>query len=391
MCSEKKVLFICKGHQNIAGAQLYLKQVTGVFPPENYDLHYAFYHKDGTRVFDEIARERPISKWQYDWRHLSFMESFRQARNLLDNVRPDFLIFNSNEDEIIPALFAARLSGIKNKIMVVHWALDGNSLPLMVRKKKLPFSIPSRYAARTRLKRFFAYLFLDKLIFVNNQTRRAFIKLYRVNPKKCRTIYNGIDVERFSLDEKVRQMVRAKLGVRDDEFMILATGNLSPVKGHEVLIKAVARLVRRGMNVKCFIAGQGELEGKLNALIVEKRISEQCCLLGFRDDIPQLLSAADIFCMPSLNEALGYSILEAMAAGKAVIASRVGGIPEVVTHLRDGVLLQAGNPDKLADIISQLIKDEKFRNEIAATAIKKVRSKFSRQTMRKHTGDFLQV
>ncbi len=388
---KSKVLFICKGHQNIAGAQLYLQQLTDVFPSDKYDLHYAFQAKDGTRVFDKIEESRYIQRWEYDWRHLSFGASYKQARKLLSKLHPNFILFNSNEDEIVPALLAACVSGIQNKIMVVHWALDKKCFPLWVKKSQLPFPIVSRYSLKMRTKRFFTYLLLDKLLFVNHGTRQAYMELYKVHPDKCRTIYNGIDVTMFSLSTNSRKNMRAELGVAENEPMILATGNLSPVKGHTVLIEAVADLVRQGKAVRCFIAGQGELQGMLEDLIDQKKITRQCRLLGYRDDIPQLLAATDIFCMPSLNEALGYSLIEAMAAGKPVVASRVGGIPEVVTESSDGLLVQGGNSEELSSAISHLIDDEVFRNKIAVAGVLKARSKFSNKEMTRSIAHFLGV
>ena len=387
---KNKVLFICKGHQNIAGAQLYLQQVTSVFPPDKYDLHYAFQAKDGIRVFDQIEQKRFIQKWEYDWRHLPFIASYRQARVLLSKVYPEFIIFNSNEDEIIPVLLAARVSGIKNKIMVVHWALDENSFPMMVKKGFLPFFIPSRYALKMRLKRFSAYFFLDKLIFVNNGTRKAFIKLYNVNSGKCKTIYNGINTPKFHLGN-VRESVREKLGVGEYETMLLATGNLSFVKGHDILISAVKLLVDQGKAIKCFIAGQGELKDALLQKIIECNLLANVQLLGYRDDVPHLLSATDIFVMPSLNEALGYSILEAMAAGKPVVASKVGGIPEVITNGKEGILVTPSDPEALSDAIDLLFIDKKLREKIGAAGVEKVNKVFSVQSMMKQTAEFLEI
>lgn len=387
---KNKILYICKGHQNIAGAQLYLKQIAEMFSPDRYDLHYAFQAKDGTRVFDEIGNKRFIQRWEYDWRHLHFAESFQQARGLLSKLHPDFIVFNSNEDEIIPPLLAAWLSGVKNKIMVVHWALDTNALPLMVKKERFPFPHPSRYALRLRVKRYIAYSFLDKLIFVNNGTRKAFIKLYKVRPNKCKTIYNGINAEKFHFGHD-RESVREELGIGEDEIMLLATGNLSPVKGHTGLISAVKLLVDQGRSVKCFIAGQGELKNALQQQIIECDLSSNVQLLGYRDDVPRLLKATDIFIMPSLNEALGYSILEAMAAGKPVIASNVGGIPEVITNGKDGFLVNPGDAEALSNAIALLYADGERRKKLGEAGAEKVNRQFSVQGMIKNTAEFLKI
>jgi len=389
---KKAVLFVCKGHPNIAGAQLYLRQVAGVFPPQDYYLHYALQVADGTKVFDEIGRDRPVKVWEYDWRHLKFADSFRQALDLLRDVSPDFVIFNSSEDEVIPPLLAAYVRRVKNKVMVVHWAQSEESLPLLTRKGGLPFPcFPSRYSIKTRVKRSLAYKLLNKMVFVNQVTRDAYLKLYRVRRKKCQTVYNGVDRDAFRIGETARSRHRAELGVGAGETMLLATGNLTAVKGHDVLIDATARLIARGMAVKCFIAGQGELQHSLQNHIDRLQISSRCKLLGFRDDVPQLLAAADIFCMPSINEALGYSLIEAMAAGKPVVATNVGGIPEVVTDASEGILVQPGSTDELANELERLVRDEQLRKVLSAGGMRKVGMTFSHREMQIRTAAFLGV
>lgn len=388
---KKRVLFICKGHKNIAGAQLYLQKVSKVFPPDAYELHYAFQAKDGTRVFDEIEKERDLGRWEYDWRHLPFFASYRQARRLYKKVNPDYVLLNSSEDEIIPPLLAARAGGIKNRIMAAHWAQTEDSLPWFVRKNRLPFPIPSRYSLKTRVKRSLAYSFLNKMIFVNDGTRRAYVKLYRVAPAKCRTIYNGVDANVFRCGDGSRRKIRTELGVAENETVVLSTGNLVPIKGHEVLIAAIANLVAQGRAVKCFIAGQGELREKLESWIARNGLSEYCKLLGFRNDIPQLISAADIFCMPSLNEALSYSLIEALAAGRPTVASRVGGIPEVVTDGVEGLLVPPGSAADLSSAIDKLLESRSLRLEMGANGARKAVEKFSLESMVKLTAVFLGV
>jgi len=273
--------------------------------------------------------------------------------------------------------------------LIVHWAQNENSLPLWVTKKGIPFPIISRYSLRTRLKRLVAYLLLDKLIFVNNNTRKAYIKLYKVKPNKCKTIYNGIDVDRYRSLDNIRNSMRAELDVSENMTLILATGNLTSVKGHEVLINAIKILIEQGKPIKCFIAGQGELQLKLENLIKQNKIVKQCVLLGYRDDIPALLSASDIFCMPSLNEALGYSILEAMASGKPVIASNVGGIPEVITNGKEGILIAPGDPLKICNATNLLLNDRNLRQSLGVAGLKKVNKSFSAQNMVKYTARFI--
>jgi glycosyltransferase involved in cell wall biosynthesis len=184
-----------------------------------------------------------------------------------------------------------------------------------------------------------------------------------------------------------REEFRRMLGVRDDECMALATGNLTEVKGYQYLIAAVADLVNKGVAVKCFIAGQGELKDSLDRQIEEMRLEDSVKLLGYRDDVPALLGAADIFCMPSLSEALPYSLLEALAAGVPVVASRVGGIPEVITHGKEGFLVPAKNVSELCMAIQQLVSNPELRKKMSSQALATVSGRFSVGKMLSESGD----
>ena len=389
MHDRKNILVICKGHPNIAGAQRYLQQVIDVFDPSVYDLHFAYHHKDGSRVFREIAAKRKVIVWEYDWRHIGFLASFQEARKLMRRVQPWRVLYNSSEDEIAPAIFAAVSLQVPFQTMVVHWAQRPDALPLFVKKISRQFPRLSRYALLTRIKRFIAYAFLSNLIFVNAITRNAYIKLYWVKASKCATVYNGIVAEKYRLSTDIRDRIRNQLSLSDSHIMILATGNLTKVKGHHYLIKAVKDLKLEGVPVKCFIAGQGELENSLLDFIRKNHLENAVSLLGYRDDIPYLLAAADIFCMPSLNEALGYSLIEAMAAGKPVIASNVGGIPEVISDKVNGLLVPPGDPKQLKDAIYYLSKNKEIFVTLGEKAIDTVNSRFSLSSMLQATANLL--
>lgn len=384
---KKKVLIVCKGHQNIAGAQLYLKQISTLFPRHEYEIHFAFSRKDGTRVFDEISRECTVYQWEYDWRHLSAIASFIKGFEIFRKIRPDLVIFNGSEDKILYPVWAACLGGAGRRVMVIHWAQSANGLPAFRKKPGHTLPRPSFYSIKTRLLRGLSLCTLNRIVFVNNGTRKAYVKLYKIPAKRCSTIYNGIEPEAFSSMKSRREEFRRMLGVRDDECMALATGNLTEVKGYKYLISAVADLVNKGVAIKCFIAGQGELKDSLDRQIEEMRLEDSVKLLGYRDDVPALLGAADIFCMPSLSEALGYSLLEALAAGVPVVASRVGGIPEVITHGKEGFLVPAKNVSELCMAIQQLVSNPELRKKMSSQALATVSGRFSVGKMLSESGD----
>jgi glycosyltransferase involved in cell wall biosynthesis len=163
--------------------------------------------------------------------------------------------------------------------------------------------------------------------------------------------------------------VRRDLGLAADELLLLAVGNLYPVKGHRVLLEAAARLARSTRAAwRVAIAGRGEEEPHLAAFIAEHGLAARVHLLGYRDDVADLLDAADVWVMPSFSEGLPLALLEAMRAGKAIVASRVGGIPEVVADRSTGLLVGSGDAAALAEALHELIVDAQLRSALGRNA-----------------------
>ncbi len=141
-----------------------------------------------------------------------------------------------------------------------------------------------------------------------------------------------------------RQPVRDELHVPAEVPLIVAVGNLYKVKGHIVLLRALVALAKRRPELawRLAIAGRGEEESALREFAQQNGLGDRVSLLGYRTDVPNLLAAGDIWVMPSLSEGLPLSLLEAMFAGKAILASRVGGIPDVISGRRRRAAERAG-------------------------------------------------
>ena len=177
--------------------------------------------------------------------------------------------------------------------------------------------------------------------------------------------------------------VRAELGVRPDELLIVAVGNLYPVKGHAVLLRALARLDEMGglPPWRLAIAGRGEEERSLRAFVEERRWEGRVHLLGFREDVDDVLAAADVFALPSLSEGLPLALAEAMWGSKAIVASRTGGIPEVVTDGAEGLLAVPGDESGLADQLRALLGDPALRARLGRAARDRAAARLSVERM----------
>lgn len=173
--------------------------------------------------------------------------------------------------------------------------------------------------------------------------------------------------------------VRHELGIAASELVLVAVGSLMARKGHAVLLSAMADLCRRSTmpGWRLLIAGQGAERPRLEAMIREQALENHVHLLGPRNDVPDLLAAADIFVMPSLWEGLPLAILEAMFAGKAIIASRTSGIPEAIDDRVNGLLTPPGDIGALSGALQLLIQNAEYRAELGQAAQQRARARFT--------------
>jgi len=190
-------------------------------------------------------------------------------------------------------------------------------------------------------------------------------------------VHNGIPIAQHGTRDASRRSLRRELGLAEDALLALAVGNLYPVKDHASLVRAVAGCP--GLAVA--IAGRGEEETRLRALARELGVAERVHLLGLRDDVPELLAAADLFVHPSRSEGLPLAVLEAMAAGLPVVASRVGGIPEAVEDGVTGLLVPPEDPDALAAALGTLASDPPRRAALARAGRTRAEAEFSLAAM----------
>jgi glycosyltransferase involved in cell wall biosynthesis len=195
-----------------------------------------------------------------------------------------------------------------------------------------------------------------RIIAVSEAVRQDVLKSnWLLKPEKVVTVYNGIDIRRFSNPAVSVSEARKRLGIpQDSPFVFGTVGRLMPVKGHDLLLKAFAEVISKQENAILVIAGEGPLDSELSGIAKRLSIGDRLRFLGYRADVPEILRALDAFVLPSRSEGLPVSLLEAMGSGLPVIATAVGGVPEILTHGETGILAPAGRVDKLAEAMLQL-------------------------------------
>jgi N-acetyl-alpha-D-glucosaminyl L-malate synthase BshA len=204
----------------------------------------------------------------------------------------------------------------------------------------------------------------DGLTAVSEYLRRETLKRFAVKPDAIRVIPNFVDLARY--DRKAYPCQRAKLGC-DGEKLITHISNFRPVKRVEDVVRVFARIAR-AMPARLLLAGDGPDRGRVEARVHAEGVSDQVLFLGKQNSVAELLACSDLFLLPSESEAFGLVALEAMACGVPVIATRIGGIPEVVTDGETGYLAAVGDIDAMADASIGLLADTTRWNEVSRAA-----------------------
>ena len=232
-----------------------------------------------------------------------------------------------------------------------------------------------------------AYEKLDKIflsrfhqvIAVSEKERQELLQL-RLNAKIVSLIDNGIEVDRFVQQFNLNGM-RQEWGITCDSIIIGTVGRLSPEKGHSVFIDVAKELCLSHANIVFLLIGDGPMLGKLKKRCEEYGIDKQVIFTGVRTDIPQFLALMDIFVLPSLTEGMPMALLEAMAAGRPIIATNVGDIPRAIDHEKSGTLIAPNRPDQLREAILTYIRQPEKAQRHAQGAREKVMLEFSSRSM----------
>lgn len=193
-----------------------------------------------------------------------------------------------------------------------------------------------------------------------------------VEPSRVRVVPSGIDLGPFETTVD-RAALRARLGIAAGEVLALQVAALAPHKSQTDLLRAAAIAIPRAPSLRIWIAGEGPLRATLEAAHGALGLGTAVRFLGFREDVNDLLAAADLFVVSSYLEGMGTSTLDAMAAGLPVVATRVGGIPEIVTEGETGLLVPARDPEALAAAMVHLVGDPGLRRRLAEGGRRRVR------------------
>jgi glycosyltransferase involved in cell wall biosynthesis len=194
----------------------------------------------------------------------------------------------------------------------------------------------------------------DRVVAVGPSVKRALVVNEGIPASRIEVIFNGIDTEQYTPSPTVRAIMRKELGYGPDEYLVLMVARLDPIKDHRTAIRACVQAASHVPGLRLVLIGDGPERESIETFIREQRLEHLVRLLGTRDDVPRLLTAADTLLLTSVSEGVPLTLIEAMAAGVPVVSTNVGSIADIVLHGTSGLLAPARDHATLAEHLIQL-------------------------------------
>lgn len=314
------------------------------------DWEWQSVHRGIEEAKDRGVKVVPISSLVRKIAPVQDLQAFFSLWRLMLQERPDIVHTHTSKTGIL-GRWAAKMAGVPIIVHTPHGhVFYGHFGPLVSR---FFLAIERLMASIT-----------DRMVALSEGERNDYIRFSVSSPDKIVTIHSGVEIDRYMKAEVNVEEKRRSLGLNPNGLVVGTVGWLLPIKGPIHLLNAMAHIWRNHPEIRLVFVGKGELEGKLRAEASRMGVSERVTFLGWRDDIPEIMQILDIFVLPSLNEGMGRVLVEAMAAGRPVVASRVGGIPDLVEHKKNGFLVGPGDVNGTSLAIKRLLIDREMRDEM---------------------------
>jgi sugar transferase (PEP-CTERM/EpsH1 system associated) len=276
----------------------------------------------------------------------------------------------------------------KEKISIVHTHNFAASLygSLSARIAGIPVVIHTEHGThlypqfRRRFIRKIISILIDKTVSVSDQIKQTLISQDHISKNRIMTILNGVDINKYShkCDTEIKNK-RKELNIDEKIKVIGIVARLSAEKDHENLLQAFSIVTKDIQYVNLIIIGDGILRDELEKKSKKLGLEDKVFFLGLRQDIPELLSIMDLFVLSSIREGIPLTILEAMVAGLPIVATSVGGIPEVIINEETGILVPSKNPTALANAIVRILSDSSLAQRMGSKGNERIKETFSIQ------------
>ena len=290
-----------------------------------------------------------------------FLQILRQAKKYLGGKNIDILHTHRYKENVIGALLK-KGGSVRYIVQTVH----GINEPLKwfkALKAKLYSSVNLYYTRK----------YFDKILAVSDDIRNTLGK--KVDSDKLDTIHNAINPANIRITDTTEK-IKHDLGINSIEHIIGSAGRMVPVKGYSVFLDMAKIILAKIPGTMFLLVGDGPLMEELKIKARRMGIGDQVLFLGFRNDIIDIINCLDIFVISSYHEGIPMALLEAMALKKAVVATAVGGINEIIENDISGLLVAPGGARSLADSCIKVLNDIGVKERLGAEAVKRINNEF---------------
>lgn len=348
----KKNILLIANRLDLGGAEIYVISIANRLAKLDYNVSVA---SSGGRLVETLSKEVKHFTIPADAKKITqIISCAKKLRKILNNQQIELIHTNS----VITCLIA-KLASLHKKISIVNTAHSWGT-------NKTRFS--------AKLVNFCAH----KVIAVSNSTGKSYIA-NGLDKAKVTVVHNGIDTEKFTrITGEERDKIRKSLNLSPEDFVVINIARMEELrKGHNTLLDGAKIIIEKYKNCKFLLVGYGNLREGLEEKAKQFNIQENVLFLGKRTDIVELLSASELFCLPSDWEGLPLVIAEAMSCKLPVVATAVNGVPEIVLDQETGYLIQPKDPKTFAEKIIHLIENDDTRKQMSINSYNRAIDFFS--------------
>ncbi|MGL5560174.1 MAG: glycosyltransferase family 4 protein [Paraclostridium dentum] len=290
------------------------------------------------------------------------LKSFIELKKIIKKLNPDIVHLHSSKAGVL-----GKLAAYLNKKPCIYnahgWAFSMN----VNNKKKKIYALIEKYTS----------IFCNKIVNISNYEYELAKKYKIANENKMVTIYNGIDINKFNNSKYEKEKVLEELNIPSNSFVVGMVARISEQKDPESFIRIAKKLCDQLENVYFVLVGDGELRPKIDSMIKTYRIEDKVKITGWVDDVNKYISIFDVGILTSKWEGFGLVLTEYMAASKPIVASNVGGIPELIVDKYNGFLVEKNKDDEFVKCILELNSNIELRTIYVQNSLKQLESKFN--------------
>lgn len=361
-----RVLHVIGGGE-FGGAERHILNLATAIDPDVVEVSVCCLFAD---PFVGVAREAGIKSYSIPMRHKMDFSIVTKLREKIIKDKIDIVHTHGVRANLVGRL-AAKMSGVGTVITTVH--------------SMLAQDYPNTFSR-------FANMFIERasrsmtshFIAVSGGLQKALIK-QGIPEKKITVVYNGLDPKLFRRKDPISTEWRDKSGIASGIPLVAIVGRLHPVKGHQYFLKAAAKILKERQNIHFLVVGSGPERDDLEELTDSLGITKHVTFTGFISNVYDLIPELNLLVVPSLWEGFGLTALEAMAVGVPVVATSVGGLPEIVEHGTTGLLVPPADEALLAKNIVWVLEHPQEAKEMATAAKGVVEEKFTAEAMARKT------